>query len=132
MLALAADHSNRIMSRLLRQAYRRKAPALATIERASMDAYVRPSEEAVKASVARPTEGGKAQAKEEAEVANYSDNFSSINRYPGLRPTDDSRFRNPAERLELSPELQARGVDSRNELVLWSLAAVFLINLKNG
>jgi hypothetical protein len=45
------------MSRLLRQAYRRKAPALATIERASMDAYVRPSEEAVKASVARPTEG---------------------------------------------------------------------------
>src|SRR5262249_55744774 len=50
MAALAADHFNCIISREPRQAYRRKAVAPAIIERASLDAYTRPSDEIVRAS----------------------------------------------------------------------------------
>jgi hypothetical protein len=57
MLAGAACQRPRIMRLLQTQAYRRKAPAPAAIERVSIAAYHFPSGNTVRLSVARPTEG---------------------------------------------------------------------------
>jgi hypothetical protein len=56
-VVLAACHSNRIIRRPLMQAYTKKANAAASIERASMAAYVGPSEQVVSMSVVKATDG---------------------------------------------------------------------------